>query len=159
MGTSDDYTTLTVRSDCIDSDGRFRTDFTGRGRNISPKLRLDGLDPSTRTLAVTLEDLTHPLFGSMAHWVAWNIPPGDSIPAALPPGRVNPSTGIVQGTAYGWHRYRGPKPPRGMTHTYRFTVHALDCNLTIPSRTRLAGFKRAIEGHVLQWAVLEGIYE
>ena len=50
MGTSDDYTTLTVRSDCIDSDGRFRTDFTGRGRNISPKLRLDGLDPSTRTL-------------------------------------------------------------------------------------------------------------
>ena len=67
MGISDDSTMLTVRSDCIDSDGRFRTDFTGRGRNISPKLRLDGLDPSTRTLAVTLEDLTHPLFGSMAH--------------------------------------------------------------------------------------------
>ena len=108
---------------------------------------------------MTLEDLTHPLFGSMAHWIAWNIPPGDSIPAAIPPGRVNPSTGIVQGTAYGWHRYRGPKPPQGMTHTYRFTVHALDCTLTIPSRTRLAGFKHAIEGHVLQRAVLEGIYE
>lgn len=51
MGISDDSTTLTVRSDCIDADGRFRTDFTGRGRNISPKLRLDGLDPSSRTLA------------------------------------------------------------------------------------------------------------
>ena len=154
-----DNPTLTIRSECIDSEGRFRTDFTGRGKDISPELGLDGLVPGTRTLAVTLEDLTHPLFGSMAHWLAWNISPGDSIPAAIEPGRVNPSTGITQGTAYGWHRYRGPKPPRGKTHTYRFTVYALDCDLRLPSRTRLAGFKQAIEGHVLQQATLEGTYE
>lgn len=125
----------------------------------SPELGLDGLAPDTRTLAVTFQDLTHPLFGSMAHGVAWNTPPGDSIPAAIEPGRVNPSTRITQGTTCGWHRYRGPKPPRGKTHTYRFTVYALDCDLRLPSRTRLAGFKQAIEGHVLQQATLEGTYE
>ena len=71
-----DNPTLTIRSECIDSEGRFRTDFTGRGKDISPELGLDGLAPDTRTLAVTFQDLTHPLFGSMAHGVTWNIPPG-----------------------------------------------------------------------------------
>ena len=57
---------------------RFRWTFPNRlhreGQEFFPKLRLDGLDPNTRTPAVTLEDLTRPLFGSKAHWVAWNIP-------------------------------------------------------------------------------------
>jgi len=159
MSTFDSNAELIVRSECIDSDGRFLTDFTGRGEDISPKLYLDGLDPDAHTLAVTLEDLTHQLFGSMAHWIAWNIRPGDSIPEAIAPGRVDPATGIVQGIAYGWHRYRGPKPPRGTTHTYRFTVYVLDCGLALPPRSRLAGFKRALKDHVMQQATLEGTYE
>lgn len=150
---------LTVRSTSIGSDGRFAVECTGRGDDVSPGLQLDGLDPRARTLAVTLEDLTHPLFGTMAHWLAWNIPAGGLIPPAIPSGRTDPSTGVVQGLAYGLHRYRGPKPPRGRTHTYRFTVYALDCELTVSSLTRLAGLRRAIKGHVLQRATLEGVFE
>ena len=33
-----DNPTLTIRSECIDSEGRFRTDFTGRGKDISHAL-------------------------------------------------------------------------------------------------------------------------
>ncbi|SHE26447.1 YbhB/YbcL family Raf kinase inhibitor-like protein [Actinomyces glycerinitolerans] len=152
-------TQLTLSSDCIDDDGRFRTRYTGRGEDVSPELRLQGLDARAKTLAVTLEDLTHPLFGTMAHWVAWNIPAGELIPEAIPPGRISPGTGIVQGIAYGLHRYRGPKPPRGTTHTYRFTVYALDTVLRLSDRSRLPGLKRAIAGHVLQQAELTGTCE
>ncbi|WP_147681185.1 YbhB/YbcL family Raf kinase inhibitor-like protein [Actinomyces ruminicola] len=159
MSSPDPAATLILTSECFDDAGRFETRYTGRGEDVSPELRLQGLDDRAKTLAVTLEDLTHPLFGTMAHWVAWNIPAGELIPGAIPPGRVSPGTGIVQGIAYGLHRYRGPKPPRGTTHTYRFTVYALDTVLRLSEWSRLSGLKRAIAGHVLQQAGLTGTYE
>ena len=92
-------TQLTLSSDCIDDGSRCGTRYTGRGEDVSPELRLHGLDACAETLAVTLEDLAHPLFGTMAHWVAWSIPAGELIPEAIPPGRVSPGTEIVQGIA------------------------------------------------------------
>lgn len=152
-------TQLTLSSDCIDNGSRCGTRYAGRGEDVSPELRLHGLDAPAETLAVTLEDLTHPLFGTVAHWVEWNILAGELIPEAIPPGRVSPGTEIVQGIAYGLHRYRGPKPPRGTTHTYRFTVYVLDDLLWLSGRNRLAGLKRAVAGHVLQQAELVGTFE
>ena len=53
--------------------------------------------------------------------------------------------GGVQGVAYGLHRYAGPKPPKGRTHTYRFTVCALDCALDLSSASRKKAVLRARE--------------
>ena len=48
--------------------GKFHIDHTGRGRDLSPDLILENLSPEAKTLAVTLEDMSHPIKG-FTHWV------------------------------------------------------------------------------------------
>ena len=137
--------------------GKFHIDHTGRGADRSPELILEDLSPDARTLAVVLEDMSHPLKG-FTHWVIWNLPASDRIAGAIPAGKTIPGGG-VQGVAYGLHRYAGPKPPRRMKHTYRFTVYALDCALELDSGARKKAFLRAAEGHILQSGSVSGEYE
>ena len=147
---------LTVRCPGIEN-GKFLPDHTGRGRDLSPELILENLSPEARTLAVTLEDMSHPIKG-FTHWVIWNLPATGRIPGAIPAGKTVPGGG-TQGVAYGLHRYAGPKPPKGRTHTYRFTVYALDCALALHSRARKKTFLRAAEGHILQSGSISGEFE
>lgn len=136
---------------------KFLPDHTGRGKDLSPELALENLSPEAVTLAVVLEDMSHPIKG-FTHWLVWNLPVSDRIPGAIPAGKNVPGGG-VQGVAYGLHRYAGPKPPKGRTHTYRFTVCALDCALDLHSRARKKAFLRAAEGHVLQRGSISGEFE
>lgn len=137
--------------------GRFLPDHTGRGRDLSPELVLENLSPEAAALAVTLEDMSHPIKG-FTHWVIWNLPAVERIPGAIPAGKIVPGGG-AQGVAYGLHRYAGPKPPKGKTHTYRFTVYALDCALDLNSGARKRTFLRAAEGHILQKFSVLGEFE
>ena len=137
--------------------GKFHIDHTGRGADRSPELVLEGLSPEAVTLAVTLEDLSHPI-KNFTHWVIWNLPAADRIPGAIPAGKTVPGGG-VQGVAYGLHRYAGPKPPRRTQHTYRFTVYALDCTLDLSPASRKKVFLRAAEGHILQIGSISGEFE
>lgn len=147
---------LTVRCPGIEK-GKFRLEHTGRGADRSPELVLESLSPAAKTLAVVLEDMSHPIRG-FTHWVIWNLPASDQIPGAIPAGKTV-SGGGVQGVAYGLHRYAGPKPPRGKTHTYRFTVYALDRALGLSSGARKKVFLRAAEGHILQCGSISGKFE
>lgn len=137
--------------------GKFHIDHTGRGEDRSPELVLENLSPEAVTLAVVLEDMSHPMKG-FTHWVIWNLPPSDQIPEAVPAGKAVPGGG-TQGVAYGLHRYAGPKPPRRTTHTYRFTVYVLDCALDLDSGARKKALLRAAEGHILQQGSLSGEFE
>ena len=74
-------------------DGKFLLDHTGRGRDLSPELLLENLSPEAVTLAVTLEDLSHPIKG-FTHWVIWNLPAADRIPGAIPAGRTVSGGGL-----------------------------------------------------------------
>ena len=147
---------LKVRCPGIES-GKFLLDHTGRGRDLSPELILEDLSPEAVALAVTLEDMSHPIKG-FTHWVIWNLPAAERIPGAIPAGKIVPGGG-AQGVAYGLHRYAGPKPPKGKTHAYRFTVYALDCALDLNSGARKRAFLRAAEGHILQKGSVLGEFE
>ena len=147
---------LTVRCPGIQN-RKFLLDHTGRGEDRSPELILEGLSPGAKTLAVVLEDMSHPI-PCFTHWVIWNLPAGGTIPAAIPAGRRTPE-GAVQGRAYGFHRYAGPKPPRGKRHVYRFTVYALDSALELKPGAGKRAFLRAAEGRVLQKGSLSGFFE
>lgn len=147
---------LIVRCPGIEN-GKFHIDHTGRGADRSPELVLENLSPEAVTLAVVLEDMSHPL-KNFTHWVIWNLPAADKIPGAIPAGKTLPGGG-VQGVAYGLHRYAGPKPPKGKAHTYRFTVYALDCTLDLSSGARKKVFLRAAEGHILQSGSISGEFE
>ena len=41
--------------------GKFPIEYTGRGQDISPEFILENLSPEAKTLAVVLEDLSHPI--------------------------------------------------------------------------------------------------
>ena len=142
----------TLDFDCvgIDDGGVIPIGHTGRGQDMSPEFLIWNLSPQAKTLAITLEDLNHPI-RDFTHWVIWNIPAGERIKAGIPAGKSVPSLGNAkQGVAYGRHRYAGPKPPPFASHRYRLTVYALDCVLGLSSNARKKHFLKAAEGHILQ---------
>lgn len=132
----------------LEDGGSFPLDCTGRGRDLSPEIIFENLSPQAKTLAVTLEDLSHPIKG-FTHWVIWNLPAGETIPGGLPEGK-RLENGAVQGTAYGLHRYAGPQPPPFTCHRYRLTVYALDCALDLSASARKRRFLTSAEGHLIQ---------
>ena len=51
---------------------------------------------------------------------------------AVPSGKsISSLQGAIQGMGYGFHCYAGPKPPKGKSHKYCFTVYVLDCKLDL----------------------------
>ena len=140
---------LRVSSEAIDDHGHFDVRFTGRGDDVSPSFHVEGLPDNTRSLAVVLRDESHPLFGTMTHWLIWNLPPRVVVPGGIPGGFHVPDLEANQGIAYGWHRYRGPKPPRNATHRYAFTVLALNTRLQLPVWTTYRLFMREAAPHII----------
>lgn len=143
----------------MEDGGRFPVENTGRGANQSPALTLANLSPDAQTLLITLEDWSHPI-KRFTHWVIWNIPAAASIPGAIPAGRT-PSMlhGAVQGVAYGFHRYAGPKPPRGKRHQYVLTVYALDTALALGASSTKRRVLRQASGHMIQQGQICGYFE
>ncbi len=138
--------------DCIgiEDGGRVPIGNTGRGQDKSPEFMIWNLSPRARTLAITLEDLSHPI-RDFTHWVIWNIPASNHIRGGIPAGKTPSSPrGARQGVAYGRHKYAGPKPPRGKSHWYRFTVYALDCSLNLNPSSRKKAFLQKAERHIIQ---------
>ncbi|KXA91005.1 hypothetical protein AKJ64_05035, partial [candidate division MSBL1 archaeon SCGC-AAA259E17] len=123
----------------------------------SPPLRISGADGET--LAITMTD---PDAGGFVHWLIWNIP-GDTenIPGGIPQsGIVKSLEGAVQGkNGFGELGYRGPKPPKGEKHEYRFTLYSLDRRLDLNAGVRKDELLEAMEGHVIQRQVLTGTYK
>lgn len=151
---------LIVRCSALAPDGTFFPENTGRGEDRSPAFLLENLSPAAVTLAVTLEDTSHPLFRNFTHWVLWNVPAAPKIPANMPHGRVLSRLGMAQqGMAYGLYRYAGPKPPKGHSHTYRFTVFVLGKKLCVPWPGTKKQFLTAASGHILQQGTVTGTYE
>lgn len=141
---------LDIECKGIENGGKFPLEYTGRGQDSSPLFRLKNLSPEAKTLAVTLEDISHPI-KNFTHWVIWNIPAGDMIPEGINKGKQPENmNGARQGIAYGFHRYAGPKPPMGSTHSYRFTVYALDCEIDLTANSTKSAFLKKADGHIIQ---------
>lgn len=143
----------------IDDDGKYLIKYTGRGENISPEFKIDNLAKNAKTILITLEDLSHPI-KDFTHWVIWNIPAEPAISSGIPAGKVIASPkGACQGIAYGNHRYAGPKPPKGKTHDYRFTVYVLDRVIDVSPSSRKKKVLAAAQGHILQQGSVVGSFE
>ena len=74
--------------------------LTGRGEDRSPALLVEGIPPGAESLAVVLEDASHPIVPDFPHWVIWNLPVRSEIPGGIPAGElVAELGGAVQGLA------------------------------------------------------------
>lgn len=129
--------------------------FSGYGKDISPELHIEGIDPKAVSLVLTLDDADHPKIPNFNHWIAWNIGPVEVVPENLPKGFKNDKPiHIEQGCGYGWFRYRGPKTPKGETHIYVYTVYVLDIKLKASRFSNKKKILNLAEGHILQKAEL-----
>ena len=134
----------------IENNGKFPLENTGRGQDISPGFLIKNLSSRAKTLAITLEDLSHPV-KNFTHWLIWNIPAASQVKSGISAGsHLSELGGACQGIGYGFHRYAGPKPPKGKTHTYRFTVYALDCELKLSVHSLKRAFLKKANGHIIQ---------
>lgn len=149
---------LIVTSSGFKPGGLIPIEYTGYGADISPELSLHELSNDAVSIAIIMNDKGHPI-PAFNHWVIWNIPAASVIPGNIPHGKqVDALGGAVQGLGYGKHRYRGPKPPFRASHVYRFHVFVLDCFLDLSGASTKKGLTKAMKGHILQQAILEGHY-
>lgn len=145
-----DYAVLEFTCIGIENNGKFPVENTGRGQDISPGFLIKNLSSRAKTLAITLEDLSHPI-KDFTHWIIWNIPAANQVKSGISAGsHVSELDGACQGIGYGLHRYAGPKPPKGKTHIYRFTVYALDCELKLSVHSLKRAFLKKADGHIIQ---------
>ena len=123
---------------------------SANNENRMPTLNIHDKPARTRSLTLVLEDLNSPL-GSVTHWLAWNLPPNITHIDAL----HFPKEAVIGTSTFGKIGYMGPTPPAG-THTYRFVVHALDCELTLPTGASRPAFDAAMARHIIDSAELHG---
>jgi len=87
------------------------------------------------------------------HWSVYDIPRGSSgIASQLPAGSSEGKN------SFGSTGYRGPCPPKGATHHYRFSLYALDDDPGLPSAASPESVRAAIDGHAITQGVLTGLY-
>ncbi len=152
---------LNITSTVFTEGGEIPIEYTCEGDDVSPELGWSGVPDGARTLALIVDDpdAPDPAAPKMTyvHWVLYNIPTtARGLPRAVTAG------GLPAGTKEGlndWSRtgYGGPCPPIGR-HRYFHKLYALDTvlpDLGTPTKDALL---KAMEGHVLEEAVLMGTY-
>lgn len=153
---------LTLTSSAFQDHHAIPRRFTCEGDEVSPPLAWSGAPPGTKSFALLVEDPDAPDPAApqrtFCHWVLYNLPP-DAVQLAQGASTAALPAGTLQGrNDFGQPRYGGPCPPIGR-HRYFFRLHALDRTLDAGKTLDRAGFKAAIEGHVLQQAELVGTYQ
>lgn len=98
------------------------------GDNISPHLAWDEVPAGTKSFVVTCFDPDAPTGSGWWHWLVANLPADTRVlPQGAGSGQAElPEEAIQTRTDFGQTGYGGAAPPKGETHRYIFTVHALD---------------------------------
>ena len=148
---------LQVSSDSFDHGGEIppRHGLCPDPTNLTPAIVWSNVPPDAESLALICVDTAV----DFVHWVIYNIPPSATgLPEGVP-STAELEDGTVQGpNDYGNIGYGGPCPPAGQTHTYVFTLYALDTALGLPAGADADAVGQAMEGHVLGQAELAGTY-
>ncbi|KXA99895.1 hypothetical protein AKJ42_02250 [candidate division MSBL1 archaeon SCGC-AAA261C02] len=151
---------MKLSSSAFENGKEIPSKYTCEGDDVSPPLSIEEVDPGTESLALVVDDPDAPgrVFD---HWIIWNIPAdADSIPEGVPPDEIVESLdGAIQGrNDFGAIGYRGPCPPGGPAHRYRFKLYALDTTLDLKPGSSKEELEAAVEGHVIGEVGLAGKY-
>ena len=151
---------MELSSPAFTNGGDIPSRYTCEGQDTAPPLAWSGLPEGTRSLALVVDDPDAP---DPAHpprtwvpWVLYDIPP---TAAGLPEGGRPLPEGTLEGLN-DWKRsgYGGPCPPIGR-HRYFFKLYALDQRLADQRQPSKAALEKAMQGHVLAQAQLQGTYQ
>ncbi len=126
--------------------------YTCKGKDVSPPLSFSNVPDGAASLALIVDDPDAPR-GVFDHWIVWNITPDTK---ELKEGASVPKQGI---NGYGEQRYKGPCPPPGAAHRYRFKLYALNILLDLPEGSTKAQLEEAMQGHILAQTELVGTFK
>ena len=142
---------LKLTSSAFSDGGEIPRECGYKNGNKVPPLAVSGIPDGTKSLALIMDDPD--AMGAVGkiwvHWVAWNIDPTKT---------ELELTKLTEGmTDFGEVGYGGPAPP-DKRHTYVFKLYALDSKLDLPDKSTKADVEKAMEGHIIEQATLEGTY-
>lgn len=140
---------IELSSAAFQDGGTIPAQHTCDGQDISPALSWSGAPEGTQSFALILDDPDAP-GGAFTHWVIFNIPADTLELEEAIPVSTQLANGARQGeNDFGTIGYRGPCPPAGKTHHYRFAVYALDITLELTAGATKAQLLDAMQSHVL----------
>ncbi|MFQ5974963.1 MAG: YbhB/YbcL family Raf kinase inhibitor-like protein [Candidatus Hydrothermarchaeales archaeon] len=125
--------------------------YTCDGEDISPPFTFIDVPKEAKSLALVVDD-PDAVIGVFDHWIAWNLP---SDIKELSEGAHIEKQGKND---FGELRYRGPCPPPGPTHRYRFKAYALDIMFDLPEGESKKQLEKTMQGHILAEDELVGTY-
>ncbi len=153
---------LEISSPAFSAQASIPARYTCDDKDLSPALNWRGVPGKARSLVLIVDDPDAPDPAApkttWVHWVLYNLPPdSQGLPESVTPADLPPGT--RQGLN-DWKRtgYGGPCPPIGR-HRYFFKLYALDVVLPFTEPLTKAALLDAMEGHVLDEAVLMGTYQ
>lgn len=128
---SDVPDTISVSSPAFRDQGLIPQRYTCFGPGLSPPIHWSGVPAGTRALALLVDDAGAPVKPDV-YWLVFDISPQTT---EFPEGSLPP--GALQAQASdGRARYNAPCPRSG-SHSYRFTVYAMNANVSLPSGAAL----------------------
>lgn len=153
---------LRLNSTAFEREGELPASCTCDGAELSPPLHWESVPDGTKSLALLVDDPDAPDPAApkrvWVHWILYNLPPTLT---ALTEGAGNrpPAGGAREGlNDSNTQGYEGPCPPKGR-HRYFFHLFALDTLLPdLGAKARRRDLENAMQGHVLEEAVLMGAY-
>jgi Raf kinase inhibitor-like YbhB/YbcL family protein len=165
---------ISVVSSAFEDGEMIPAEFTADGKNVSPPLSWSDLPEGTQEIALILEDSDALTPQPFVHWLMYKIPgTATGLPSAVPAGvtvNIPGLLGAIQGvTGFGTLRpegsprvapgYRGPAPPPGNPHEYRFKIYALSDPVEAADGLDKASLLEAMEGKVIGEGEIVGLYE
>lgn len=134
--------------------------YTCEGEDLSPPLHIEGVPHAAQSLALIVEDPDAPK-GTFTHWLLWNLSTQlTDLPEGLPQEKTVPGLSpAVQGkNDFGTIGYRGPCPPHGTTHRYRFRLLALNATLRLNPGSDQHRLDQELEGKIVGETDLVGTF-
>ena len=151
---------MKIASPVFKNNGKIPEKYTCDGINISPPLEFSDIPKNAKSLALIMDDPDIPDFVKQKfkievwdHWILFNIPSNTN---KIEEGK-NPE-GILGVNTSKKPSYQGPCPP-DKKHRYFFKFYALDIILNLKEGATKKEVEKAMKNHVLEQAILIGLYE
>ena len=153
---------LIITSPAFEHGGSIPAHYTCDGDDVSPELLWTNVPDGARSLVLIVDDPDAPDPAAprmtWVHWVLYNLPT-DATGLAEGIASYAPPEGTREGVNH-WklNGYGGPCPPVGR-HRYFHKLYALDSHLPDLDRPTKTQVEQAMQGHVIEQAVLMGMYQ
>lgn len=151
---------MKISTSAFEDGGNIPSEFTCDGDDKSPEISITDVPSDAEVLTLIVDDPDAP-GGVFDHWLIWNLPSDiTKIPEDIPnDGTVQSLGNAVQGSnGFGDIGYRGPCPPRGPPHRYRFKLYALDSSLDLSPGSSKSEVETEMEGSVVSQDEIVGKY-